>query len=116
MPYRSSAEPPEISSRQRRIACLLVQGFSHKYIARLLHISIKAVEANRAKIIRVIGVRGLGAMAVLAIRWGWIEEGDLFPAPKPEAPKPPDAIPRPGGGFPILAPPEPAYPENHPAQ
>lgn len=109
MPHRSNSVPPQVSARQRQIACLLCRGFGHKHIARAVGITAKMVAVHRGNIVRKLGVRGLGALTVLAIRWGWLTEADMFPTPTVASLMPPDptAMPDPctHGTSSITAPP-----------
>lgn len=64
-----------LSERQRHIASLLVRGLPNKAIARQLEISVRTVEANRARIFQRLHVRSAIELAVHMSRFGPPEAG-----------------------------------------
>ena len=69
------AEPSsleKLSSREREIFCLLLEGLSTKEIAKLLYLSPKTVDAHRLHINRKLGVRSPAELARLVADQGLI--------------------------------------------
>jgi two-component system response regulator NreC len=61
-----------LSSREREIFCLLLEGLSTKEIAKLLYLSPKTVDAHRLHINRKLGVRSPAELARLVADQGLI--------------------------------------------
>jgi DNA-binding NarL/FixJ family response regulator len=62
----------KLSSREREIFCLLLEGLSTKEIAKLLYLSPKTVDAHRLHINRKLGVRSPAELARLVADQGLI--------------------------------------------
>jgi DNA-binding NarL/FixJ family response regulator len=62
----------KLSSREREIFCLLLEGLATKEIAKLLYLSPKTVDAHRLHINRKLGVRSPAELARLVADQGLI--------------------------------------------
>ena len=68
---RQKIVPPvteRLTSREREIVQLLVEGSSNKDVARSLDLSVKTVETHRAAIMRKLELRSLADLVRFAIR------------------------------------------------
>ena len=65
-----------LTRRELQLLDLIVQGASNKDVARTLDISIKTVEAHRARLVKKLEVKSLAEMVQLAL-----ERNGLVPAP-----------------------------------
>lgn len=68
-----------LTPRERQIVELLAQGDANKEVAFRLGISVRTVEAHRAKIMRKLGCRSLSDLIHYAIRAKIVELKDLTP-------------------------------------
>ena len=71
MPYalRSNNSPPcGLSKREREIVCLLASGKANKEAADALGISVRTVEAHRAKIMLKLGIHSITELVLYAVR------------------------------------------------
>jgi two-component system response regulator NreC len=59
-----------LSNREREVLQLLTEGKNAKEIAAFLHVSIKTVEAHRAKVMSKLGIRSIAELTKYAIREG----------------------------------------------
>ncbi len=74
-PERQQADPyGELTSREREVFHLIVEGNSTKVIARMLEISVKTVENHRCKVMAKIGARNSADVVRYAARKGLIAE------------------------------------------
>lgn len=92
MPFRDAPHPPPgITPLQRRLACLIAQGFGQKRIARELNVCESTVAKQWAALRLVLRIQSPGPLADLCVRWGWMQKADLFSG----VPRPPssDEIP-----------------------
>lgn len=55
--YRGGKQDDPLSNRERQIVCHIALGFANKVIAEKLHISVKTVEAHRARILEKLGLK-----------------------------------------------------------
>jgi len=62
----------QLTSRQRQILQLVVEGRSSKEIAEMLDMSVRAIDAHRATIMERLGIRNLPGLVRYAIRHGLI--------------------------------------------
>ncbi len=71
MPYllRSDNSPPSrLSKREREVVCLLASGKANKEAAYALGISIRTVEAHRAKVMLKLGIHSITELVLYAVR------------------------------------------------
>lgn len=61
---------PTLSSRQREVLTLVVQGQSNKEIARILGLSAKTVETHRSRLMKQLGVHEVTGLVRYAMRMG----------------------------------------------
>jgi len=61
-----------LTDREREVFQLVVEGNNTKKIALELHVSTKAIEANRRKIMDKLGVRSIVDLVIIALREGVI--------------------------------------------
>jgi len=66
------SESGPLTSRQREILQLVVEGNSTKSIARKLDLSVKTVEAHRSQLMTRLGIRNLPGLVRYAMRMGII--------------------------------------------
>ena len=66
------ADSGPLTSRQREILQLVVEGNSTKSIARKLELSVKTVEAHRSQLMTRLGIRNLPGLVRYAMRMGII--------------------------------------------
>lgn len=75
-PGATHGQPPgptairKLSARERELFDLIVQGYSNRDIAELLHISVKTVEAHRVSINRKLDAHSTADLVRLAARHG----------------------------------------------
>ena len=69
-PIKSPLE--RLSSREREILQLVVEGKSNKEIALVLHLSPKSIETYRSRLIRKLGIRDIPGLVKFAIQQGII--------------------------------------------
>lgn len=69
---QEGAEPEELTPRHRQILQLIVEGKTNKDIAKLLHLSIKTVEAHRAELMRRLDIHDMPSLVRYAMRTGII--------------------------------------------
>jgi DNA-binding NarL/FixJ family response regulator len=65
-------ESEELTTRQREILQLIVEGRSSKEMADILHVSIKTIEFHRARIMNKLGVRTVAELTKVALQQGLI--------------------------------------------
>lgn len=70
-----------LSSREQEVLLLVVQGRTNQQIADELYVSVKTVEAHKAKIQQKLGIKNRAELVKYALRRGLI---DLDPAPSKE--------------------------------
>jgi DNA-binding NarL/FixJ family response regulator len=70
-------KPPEVSSgwdsltpRERQVLKLIGEGYKHRQIAEILHISVKTVDKHRANIIEKLDLHSASALTAYAIEKG----------------------------------------------
>lgn len=69
----SDSEQPvldNLTGKERELLQLLVENKSSKEAARLLHVSIKTVDARRRDIMNKLGISGIAALTKFAVREG----------------------------------------------
>lgn len=67
--FVSSHEPKSsISTRERLVLRLIAGGYSNKAVSKLLNLSVKTIETDRASVMRKLGVRSTAALVRFAIR------------------------------------------------
>lgn len=73
-PRRAGAAGPleSLSTRERQVLQLVVEGKSSAEIARLVHLSPKTVETYRSRLMKKLGVADIPALVRLAIQHGVI--------------------------------------------
>ena len=49
-------EPPALSEREKEVVRLIALGYSNREIANVLAVSLRTVEADRARVRRAVGV------------------------------------------------------------
>jgi len=64
----SSADPVNLSPRERQIVKLVAEGNSNKVIASILGVSVKTVETHRSSAMRKIGAKSSADLALYAAR------------------------------------------------
>ena len=64
----SSTELDGLTSREREIMQLIVEGNTNRSVAELLGISIKTVEKHRASLMRKLGVQGIPDLIQVALK------------------------------------------------
>lgn len=62
----------QLTTREREILKLIVEGHTNKAIAKLMHLSIKTVEKDRARLIQKLDLRDIHALTRVALRHGLI--------------------------------------------
>lgn len=67
-PINTSAQLARLTTRERQIFELLVEGKMNKHIAAELKISVRTVEAHRARIMEKLKARSLAELVRLALR------------------------------------------------
>lgn len=65
-------EPGPLTTRQREILQLVVEGNSTKSIARKLDLSVKTIEAHRSQLMTRLGIRNVPGLVRYAMRMGII--------------------------------------------
>lgn len=65
-----------LTSRQREVLQLVVEGYSTKEIGKKLNISIRTVETHRFQLMDRLGMRNLVSLVRLAIQSGLVESKD----------------------------------------
>jgi DNA-binding NarL/FixJ family response regulator len=70
---RSERDAIGLTARQRSVVQLLAEGHRNKQIANLLDMHCRAVEGERAQIMRKLGVSSIAGVVLYAIRNGLIE-------------------------------------------
>ncbi|HET8701107.1 MAG TPA: response regulator transcription factor [Nitrococcus sp.] len=68
-------EPENLTPRHRQILQLIVEGKTNKDIAKLLHLSIKTVEAHRAELMHRLDIHDIPGLVRYAMRMGIIPPG-----------------------------------------
>ena len=63
---------PELTERQRAAAILIARGHTNRDVARELHVSVRTVESERARLMRKLGF----ARRAELVRWA-LERGLL---------------------------------------
>jgi PAS domain S-box-containing protein len=66
----------QLTTRQRSVLRLVVEGHRTKEIARAIEISVKTVEMHRANIMQVLGIHDIPGLVRFAIRAGLISPHD----------------------------------------
>jgi DNA-binding NarL/FixJ family response regulator len=69
-----SNESADLTTRQREILQLIVEGRANKEIADLLAVSVKTVEFHRARLMNKLGVHSAAQLAKVAVQRGLIAE------------------------------------------
>lgn len=69
---QEGAEPEDLTPRHRQILQLIVEGKTNKDIAKLLHLSIKTVEAHRAELMHRLNIHDIPNLVRYAMRTGII--------------------------------------------
>lgn len=75
----------ELTTRERQVLSLLARGYTNKKMAAHLAISIKTVEAHRAKLARKLKIHDIAGLALFASQQGLLEEALPMPADEVEA-------------------------------
>lgn len=70
----------ELTTRERQVLSLLARGYTNKKMAAHLAISIKTVEAHRAKLARKLKIHDIAGLALFAAQQGLLEEALPIPA------------------------------------
>jgi DNA-binding NarL/FixJ family response regulator len=60
----------DLTENERQVLQLIAEGFTTKDIASRLHVSVKAIEAHRRKIMDKLGIRSIAELTKFAIREG----------------------------------------------
>lgn len=75
--FLTGKKPPDVSSewdtltpRERQVLKLIGEGYKHKQIAEMLHISVKTVDKHRANIIEKLDLHTASALTAYAIEKG----------------------------------------------
>ncbi len=71
MPYAlcpDNSPPKGLSKREREVVCLLASGKANKEAANTLGISVRTVEAHRAKIMLKLGIHSITELVLYAVR------------------------------------------------
>ncbi len=71
MPYAlcpDNSPPNVLSKREREVVCLLASGKVNKEAANALGISVRTVEAHRAKIMLKLGIHSITELVLYAVR------------------------------------------------
>ncbi len=71
MPYAlcpDNSPPNVLSKREREVVCLLASGKANKEAANALGISVRTVEAHRAKIMLKLGIHSITELVLYAVR------------------------------------------------
>src|SRR6266567_3234665 len=69
MLYSPDNSPPKgLSKREREVVCLLASGKANKEAANALGISVRTVEAHRAKIMLKLGIHSITELVLYAVR------------------------------------------------
>jgi DNA-binding NarL/FixJ family response regulator len=71
-----SPEPDPLTSREREVLQLLVEGLPNREIAQKLDISVKTVETHRANMMTKLGLKDKTELIKYALRKGWIALDD----------------------------------------
>jgi DNA-binding NarL/FixJ family response regulator len=71
---RETPESPldVLTDRERQVLQLVAEGKSTKEIAIVLHVTAKAIEATRRKVMEKLGVQSIPELVVKSIQWGLI--------------------------------------------
>lgn len=69
---QEGVEPEDLTPRHRQILQLIVEGKTNKDIAKLLHLSIKTVEAHRAELMHRLDIHDVPSLVRYAMRTGII--------------------------------------------
>lgn len=78
MPVAESEEPvPNLTPRQREVLSWILTGLTGKDIARLMGISLKTLEAHRARIYTRAKARNMAHCVIRAIELGWVNRETL---------------------------------------
>lgn len=70
----------DLTTRERQVLSLLARGYTNKKMASYLAISIKTVEAHRAKLARKLKIHDIAGLALFAAQQGLLEEALPTPA------------------------------------
>jgi len=88
---RVAARHARLTERERQVLALVVQGHPNKEIAARLDLSVKTVEAHRARVMEKMGADSLAGLVEVAIRYG-LGQNPGTPRAFPDLPpEPPDA-------------------------
>ncbi len=69
MLYSPDNSPPKgLSKREREVVCLLASGKANKEAANALGISVRTVEAHRAKIMLKLRIHSITELVLYAVR------------------------------------------------
>jgi len=66
---RETVRQDALTKREREILSLIAQGQANKEIAEQLAISVRTVEAHRAKIMRKLSIHSHASLIYYAMRW-----------------------------------------------
>ena len=67
----------QLSGREREILKLIAEGYTNKAVAEAMHLSIKTVEKDRAKLMETLQVRDLVGLIRIALKYGLIFINDV---------------------------------------
>lgn len=62
-----------LTSREMQVLCLVANGFSNADIAEQMSVSPKTVENHRSRMMRKLGVHGIGQLVTYALREGLLD-------------------------------------------
>lgn len=68
-----------LSQQERKVLCLVAQGYMNKEIAERLHLSVKSVETYRARIAEKLGLRSRADLVRYALEVGLLAPGKSAP-------------------------------------
>jgi DNA-binding NarL/FixJ family response regulator len=67
----------QLSGREREILKLIAEGYTNKAVAEAMHLSIKTVEKDRAKLMETLQVKDLVGLIRIALKYGLIFINDV---------------------------------------
>lgn len=74
-PHGARSDLNSLTSRERQILKLVAEGYTSKYIAKHLSLSVKTVEKHRSNLMRKLDLHNVSALTTFAIGQGLVSTG-----------------------------------------